>query len=100
MAVNSFALMVPAAPGVGDALVCTDYTEKWVEVVNAGGATVNVECSFDTATWHIVSTVAVTSIVQVAIPARYVRVNLTALPAAAPTATLHGKLDAGQGGAD
>ena len=100
MSLASIALNVPAAPGVGTPSVCLDLTEKWVEVIDAGLATVAVEVSFDGTTWHSVATTAVTAIVQVAIPARYVRVNMTALPGAAPTAWLHGKDDCGQGGAD
>lgn len=101
MAVQSIALNVPAAPGVGTASECTRLTQKWVEIINAGLATVNVEVSFNSTTWHIVATTAAAAdIVQVAIPSRYVRINLTALPAAAPTAWLHAKEDFGQGGAD
>ena len=101
MSLESIALNVPVAPGVGTAQVCLDLTEKWVEVVNSALATVNVEVSFDGTNWHIVATTAAAlTLAQVAIPSRYVRINLTALPGAAPTAFLHGKDDCGQGGAD
>lgn len=93
MSVRSYSLNVPAAPGVGTASECQALTEKWVEVVNPGLATTALEVSFDTVTWFEIDRTAITELVQIAVPARYIRVNLIAVPANVPVCTLHGKPD-------
>lgn len=95
MPLNTHALQVPTAIGVGDAQPVKDLRDKCVAVTGTFSATVVIEVSLDGGTNYLAigAGTAAPGLFQVAYPATHVRVRVTAFSSGAPKVQLAGYTD-------
>lgn len=82
---------VLASVGAGVAVLTKPYRNLWVQVTGTFSATLAIEASLDGENYIVIASVAAASLVEVPVPAAYVRINTTAFTSGAPAATLIGK---------